>query len=427
MRFPGNRNPKHYFPVTRKATRVKPSQAGLERHWYAVGLDEVIIDFEVCGSRGEAAQLGFEVGESVQLAPEAHRALFERLRIEGLEITSRAAGGTVANSLNNYTHLSGEPAVLLGAIPETMRHGDPAWSYVAQTPKAVNLNHLHPVDGPMGSAITFVSGDGERSFGVGPGVAGEYPPEAVPTRIIENAALVLTSLYCMRPNTRPIAQAARRMMQVARAAGVPVAFGLGTSGLVQEMRDEVLQLLDDYVTVAAMNLQEATALTGETDALLAARRVLDLVDVVIVTEGSNGLTVAGWTDDSTKRETREPLRSGAIEHFNRWEYSRLARRDDCPNPLRIYSHTHPYLGGPERLANTNGAGDGALAALLHDIAANRYHRMTVPDSDKHTAPIQPLTYSSLSRIAQYSNRVAYEVLRGRSPRLDGPVGHDPGL
>lgn len=33
--------------------------------------------------------------------------------------------------------------------------------------------------------------------------------------------------------------------------------------------------------------------------------------------------------------------------------------------------------------NTNGAGDGALAALLHDITANSYHRSNVPNSSKH--------------------------------------------
>ena len=76
------------------------------------------------------------------------------------------------------------------------------------------------------------------------------------------------------------------------------------------------------------------------------------------------------------------------------------------------------------MRSTSGAGDAALAALLHDIAANRYHRTTVPDSEKHQAPVRFLTYSSLSRNTQYGNRVAYEVLRLNSPRLDGPVGHD---
>lgn len=38
--------------------------------------------------------------------------------------------------------------------------------------------------------------------------------------------------------------------------------------------------------------------------------------------------------------------------------------------------------------NTNGAGDGALSALLHDITANRFH---IPNSTKHLLPY--LTYS----------------------------------
>jgi len=424
VHFPGSRNPKHYFPVTRKATRVDWETEGDPERWYVVGLDEVIVDLEVNGPRTVGEQLGFDFGESVQLDTASHHQLLDRLAAEGLRVKSRAAGGTVANTLNNYTHLSGEPAILLGSIQDVIRPRDPAWAYVAQTPKAVNLDHLLPLNGPIGSAITYVSDDGERSFGVAPGVAGEYPPEAVPADIVQGASLVLTSLYCLRPETRPIAAAARRMMGLARDAGVPVAFGLGTAGLVREMRDEVRNVLAEYVTVAAMNLQEATALTGETDAVLAAQQVLDLVDVVIVTEGQHGLTVGGWTDLSTRRETREPIRSGALPDFNRWEYSRLVRRADCKNPVRIYTHTHPYRGGPERLANTNGAGDAALAALLHDLAANRYHRETVPNSDKHAAPVEPLSYSSLSRVAQYANRVAYEVLRGRSPRLEGPVGSD---
>lgn len=46
--------------------------------------------------------------------------------------------------------------------------------------------------------------------------------------------------------------------------------------------------------------------------------------------------------------------------------------------------------------NTNGAGDGALAALLHDITANSYHRSNVPNSSKHK--FTSLTYSSLAQV-----------------------------
>ena len=214
------------------------------------------------------------------------------------------------------------------------------------------------------------------------------------------------------------------MMSVARDAGVPVAFGLGTASLVRAKRDEVWEILKSYVTVAAMNAFEAEALTGEHDVLLAAQMILDVVDLVIITEGPRGLTMGGYTDERVRRHTSDEVRSKSIPEYNRWEFSRLLRRDDCDTPLKVYSHAHPYRGGPDRLRSTSGAGDAALAALLHDIAANRYHRTTVPDSEKHQAPLKFLTYSSLSRNTQYGNRVAYEVLRLNSPRLEGPVGHD---
>jgi inosine kinase len=73
------------------------------------------------------------------------------------------------------------------------------------------------------------------------------------------------------------------------------------------------------------------------------------------------------------------------------------------------------MGGPTQIRNTNGAGDGALAALLHDMAANRYHRVKIPNSPKHSAIY--LTYSSLSQICKYSNRVSFEILSRNSPRL----------
>ena len=184
------------------------------------------------------------------------------------------------------------------------------------------------------------------------------------------------------------------------------------------------QVLNDYATVAAMNVLEAEALTGVGDALLAAKMILEWVDVVIITEGPQGLTLGGYTDERAKRETKAKIRSKSIPEYNRWEYSRLLRRSDCETPLQVFSHIHPYRGGPDRLSNTSGAGDAALAAILHDIVANRYHRTTVPNSRKHAAPMRFLTYSSLSRNAQYGNRVAYEVLRGHTPRLDGPVGPD---
>jgi inosine kinase len=314
--------------------------------------------------------------------------------------------------------------MLLGAIGNSIRPGTPAFSYVAKTPPAVNLDYCQGVKGATGVAVTFITPDGDRGFGVAPGVSGDYEAAKVPEEMVRRASMAVTSLYCIADPSRPIAAAAERMLEIARDADLPVVFGLGTARLVRELRDQVKALLAQYVTIAAMNQHEAEALTGESDVLLASEQLLDIVDVVLITEGPQGLTLAGWTDEDVKRETRHEIRSKSIPDYNRWEFSRVVRKKDCDNPLKIYSHIHPFRGGPEQMGNTNGAGDAALAALLHDVAANHYHRSMVPGSRKHSAERPFLTYSSLSRNAQYCNRVAYEVLRGRSPRLNGPVGRD---
>ncbi len=81
----------------------------------------------------------------------------------------------------------------------------------------------------------------------------------------------------------------------------------------------------------------------------------------------------------------------------------------------MFAHIAPYHGGPAQITSANGAGDAALSALLHDISANRYHRERVPTSAKHVQSF--LTYSSMSQVCRYANRVSYEVLVQSSPRL----------
>lgn len=190
---------------------------------------------------------------------------------------------------------------------------------------------------------------------------------------------------------------------------------LGTKFVIAENPQWWQQFLKDHVSILAMNEDEAEALTGESDPLLASDKALDWVDLVLCTAGPIGLYMAGFTEDEAKRKTQHPLLPGAIAEFNQYEFSRAMRHKDCQNPLRVYSHIAPYMGGPEKIMNTNGAGDGALAALLHDITANSYHRSNVPNSSKHK--FTWLTYSSLAQVCKYANRVSYQVLNQHSPRL----------
>jgi inosine kinase len=165
----------------------------------------------------------------------------------------------------------------------------------------------------------------------------------------------------------------------------------------------------------AGNFQELRELTGQTDPLLAGKEALELADLVLMTHDHHGLYLCGYVDQERARETKDHIHSKSIPEYNRFEYSRAMLRSECQTPLRVYSHINPYLGGPSLIQNTNGAGDSALSALLHDLAANVHHRLSSPTSPKHKHPF--LTYSSIHQICKYANRVSYEVLRRNSPRL----------
>lgn len=190
---------------------------------------------------------------------------------------------------------------------------------------------------------------------------------------------------------------------------------LGTKYVIADNPQWWRDFLKENVTILAMNEDEALELTGLSDPLTASDMALEWVDLVLCTAGPNGLYMAGYTEEANKRQTQHPLLPGHIAEFNRYEFSRAMRREHCENPLRVYSHIAPYMGGPEKIMNTNGAGDGALSALLHDIAANGYHRHNVPNSSKHVRSY--LTYSSLAQVCKYANRVSYQVLNQHSPRL----------
>jgi inosine kinase len=209
--------------------------------------------------------------------------------------------------------------------------------------------------------------------------------------------------------------AAMKAIEYAKAAEVPVVLTLGTRFLIQEDPVWWQKFIKEHVTILAMNEDEGEALTGFKDPLLASEAALEWCDMVLTTAGPIGLYTAGYAEDSAKRETSHTLLPGAIPEFNRYEFSRPMLKADCEEPIKVYAHIAPYMGGPDYIRNTNGAGDGALSALLHDLSANTFHKTNVPGSSKHKR--DGLCYSSFSQVCKYANRVAYEVLAQHSPRL----------
>ena len=342
-------------------------------------------------------------------------ALYNELMRDAL-ISHQFAGGTIGNTLHNYSVLADDRSVLLGVMCNNIQIGGYAYRYLCNTSSRMDLNFLQGVDGAIGRCFTLIGEQGERTFAISPGLMNQLQADSIPEEVIAGAsALVLTSYLVRCQPGEPMPAATLRAIEYAKKHDVPVVLTLGTKYVIQDDPQFWRDFLRDHVSIVAMNEEEALALTGEQDPLLASNIALDWVDLVLCTAGPTGLYMAGFTEDEFKRKTNHPLLPGAIAEFNQYEFSRAMRHQDCQQPLRIFSHIAPYMGGPEKIMNTNGAGDGALAALLHDITANNFHRQKVPNSSKHARGY--LTYSSLAQVCKYANRVSYQVLNQHSPRL----------
>ena len=416
MRFPGRRKHKHYFPVHARDPvlhHAGPEARHVKSH--VVGIDQTLVDIDARVQDELLQRYGLQKGLSTVIDNERAVRLYDELLQGGL-ISYEFAGGTVGNTLHNYSLLADDASILLGVMSESIRVGTSGYRYLSNTSSRVNLDYLQPVDGPIGRCFALVTEDGERTFAISEGKMNGLRKESIPTHIFDDASALVLTAYLLRGKPGdPMPDATMRAITLAKGKGVPVVLGLGTAFVIAERPDFWRAFIRDHVDVIAMNEEEGAALTGQDDPLAACDAALQWADLVLCTAGPTGLYLAGYTDDAVKRETRYPLLPGTIPEFNRYEFSRPMMKAKCETPVKVYAHIAPYHGGPERIRSTNGAGDAALSALLHDMSANRYHKEIVPNSSKHVCEF--LTYSSMSQVCRYANRVSYEVLVQASPRL----------
>ncbi|MFP3350668.1 inosine/guanosine kinase [Pseudoalteromonas sp. SIMBA_153] len=416
MKFPGRRRHKHYFPVEAKDPLTNQLNATERLHRsYITGIDQIVVDIEAKVDQAFLDEFQLRRGMSQVIDNDITNALYDRLKLNDM-VDYEFAGGTVGNTMHNYSVLADDRSVLLGVMSENIKIGSYAYRFLCNNSSRVDLDYLQPVDGPIGRCFTLIDETGERTFAISAGLMNYLKPESIDKELIEGSSALVISAYLMRTQgDETMTEATMQAIKYANDVNVPVVLTLGTKFLIEQDPTWWANFVEKHVDILAMNEEEGQAITGYEDPLLAADKALDWVDLVICTAGEKGLFMAGFVDDSCKRETEYPLLPGAIPDFNRYEFSRAMRKVDCENPIKAYSHTAPFMGGPDSIKNTNGAGDCALAAVLHDLSANVYHKLNVANSAKHQQ--QAITYSSLAQISKYANRASFEVLVQHSPRL----------
>jgi inosine kinase len=229
VRFPGRRKHKHYFPVHAQDPLVqRPSSPAPKTKTHVVGVDQTLVDVDARVPEELLRRYDLPKGGSTIIDDERAARLYEELLGQKL-ISYEFAGGTIGNTLHNYSLLADDASILLGVMSEEIRLGTSGYRYLSNTSSRVNLDHLQPVKGPIGRCFVLVTPDGERTFAISAGQMNGLKPESIPPAVFDDASCLVISSYLLRcKDGEPMPAATLRAVELAKARGVPVVLTLGT-------------------------------------------------------------------------------------------------------------------------------------------------------------------------------------------------------
>lgn len=153
---------------------------------------------------------------------------------------------------------------------------------------------VHPllsvVEETSGVATTFISKDGERTFGTYLGAAALLEPDDLTDDLFEGYEYFYIEGYLVQSY-----DLIRRAIALAKKAGAKVILDFASYNVVEESRDFLLKIIPNQVDIVFANEEEAKALYG-TGPEEAVSKLAKTTDIAIVKVGANGSWVQRGKD-----------------------------------------------------------------------------------------------------------------------------------
>jgi sugar/nucleoside kinase (ribokinase family) len=204
----------------------------------------------------------------------------------GTDVPGRVAlvqGGSAANTARWLARL-GARTVLIGAVGRDAagRAMVDALRADGVTPRVSRVSGIR-----TGRVVVFLDPAGERSFVTDRGAADRLEPDDLREAWFAEADVLHLPAYSLLGE--PLGAAARRAVELARAAGAAISVDLASSGpLLAVGRTAAYRMVADVAPdVLFANASEADAVLGGRDVEM----LLDLATIAIVKRGSRGATV----------------------------------------------------------------------------------------------------------------------------------------
>ncbi len=196
----------------------------------------------------------------------------------------RCAGGSAANTIVAVAEFGGS-AAFVGKVGD-----DEVGSFFLQEMRDLGIEMaVTPGDGPTGTCAVLITGDAQRTMLTNLGVSVTLTEHDIDEELIKAAKYIYVEGYLLTGEDTKAA--AYRAMDLAVKHGTKIAFTASDPFLVNMLRQEIWELITGPVDLLFCNEEEAKSLTGEDDAIAAAKKIHDHAENVCLTLGEKGSIV----------------------------------------------------------------------------------------------------------------------------------------
>lgn len=197
----------------------------------------------------------------------------------------RSTGGSAGNTVCALAALGANPG-FIGKVGQ-----DETGAFFGDTLRQCGVNALLATcDLPSGIASTFISTDGERTFGTYLGAAATLRAEDLSRKMFAGYNYLYIEGYLLQDHDLML-----RAVQLAKEEGLQVCLDMASYNVVEAERDFFDQLIVKYVDIVFANESEALAYTGKAphEAL---EEIVSKCSIAVVKTGKEGSLVKKGTE-----------------------------------------------------------------------------------------------------------------------------------
>lgn len=194
--------------------------------------------------------------------------------------SQRAAGDSAANTMSGLAKLGAQAGFL------TKMGNDETGDFFTHEMTRTGVEMLAlKSNTPTGRVIAMVTPDGERTFATCLGASIELSPDDIKPELFDGWDIFYIEGYLVaNPDML------RKAIRTAKEKGLKIAIDLASYNVVEESRDFLLELVNDYVDIVFANEQESYALTGlQPEAAL--HYLAERCEIAVVKVGAKGAFV----------------------------------------------------------------------------------------------------------------------------------------